>query len=218
MLERTTSLPPNEAYEELRKILLKDKCKIIEEEPFKSILVEQGSWFGYSPKTFKKIIKFDFIPESTGTRIVSETSWTSSEVAVEILGPVIMGVFLGFLWWLASDMRTYIEGLRSSLGGRILELFGYTGYRQALALINTLELLVFILAVIMIFGVIHDVYCYAKRETVAERFLSLLPSKPYVKSLAPMPSEKLYCAYCGAENPKWASFCIKCGKKMIKPI
>lgn len=33
----------------------------------------------------------------------------------------------------------------------------------------------------------------------------------------PEPSAKIYCVYCGAENPPDAIFCQKCGKKLPKP-
>jgi hypothetical protein len=170
MLERTTPLAPNEAYEELRKILLREKCKIVEDDAPKSLVVEQE-------KFFKKNIRFNFISEESGTRIVSDTSLTSGSVALAILSPIISIVFTVFGWWMVADMRAYIEGLRSSLGGRFLELLGYTSYRQALSIIKVVELLVFVMGMLIIFEVISIIYYYVKRETVTEKLLSLLPRR-----------------------------------------
>jgi len=39
-----------------------------------------------------------------------------------------------------------------------------------------------------------------------------------VPAVPPEPSQaKIHCVYCGAENPLYADFCLKCGKKMVKP-
>jgi len=175
MLERVTVLAPNKAYEELRRILLREKCKIIEEDAPKKIVVEQGSWLDCSPGTYKKKISFYFVPYNSGTRIVSNTSRPPEKIAETIIGIIICTLIIGFLWWLILDVKAYIEEARSSIGGWLLELLGYTGFRQALVLINILEFLVFILVGIVVFGIISEVYCYAKREVVAEKFLSLLP-------------------------------------------
>jgi len=43
-----------------------------------------------------------------------------------------------------------------------------------------------------------------------------LPSPP-APAPAPTKPPKMHCVYCGAENPPHADFCLKCGKKMVKP-
>ncbi len=47
-----------------------------------------------------------------------------------------------------------------------------------------------------------------------ERPQTPLPLPP---TPAPTRPTKIYCVYCGAENPPQAIFCLKCGKKMVKP-
>ncbi|NHV99891.1 MAG: hypothetical protein HA496_09695 [Thaumarchaeota archaeon] len=43
MIERAVSSEVQKTYEELRSILLENNCRIIVEEPLKSIIVEHGS-------------------------------------------------------------------------------------------------------------------------------------------------------------------------------
>jgi len=43
------------------------------------------------------------------------------------------------------------------------------------------------------------------------------PSEHMPPPPAPTPLPKIYCVYCGIENPIDAVFCQKCGKKMVKP-
>ncbi len=155
MMEKITKLPDKEAYNELRDILLREKCKIIDDDPPKRIVVEQGSLWGYSPKTYKKIISFHFIPYDSGTRVVSDISWTSDNIALTILGLIVCVIFAGLFWWLKAEVS------------RI--------WWWSSTLINTLNLFVFIFIGLAVFGVFFDVYCYAKREIVAEKLLRLLP-------------------------------------------
>ena len=45
---RVVSMDISKAYEELKKLLRENKCRIVEEEPPNKIVVEHGSVFGFS--------------------------------------------------------------------------------------------------------------------------------------------------------------------------
>lgn len=166
MIERIVRLTPEMAYEELRKILLKQKCKITEEDSPKTITVEHGSLWEYSPRTAQKKISFHLVPHNSHTRIVSITSLTSSHFAWAIFGVVLAAFGSGFFWWFALDMEAEIKGL---------EQLGYTGFEGALILVNVLKILALILVIILGISIIHEIYIYAQREAVAKELLSLLP-------------------------------------------
>lgn len=57
-------------------------------------------WHGSGDET-----GFHFIPEETGTRMVSDTSWTSSAIIPIALAFGMSSIVLGFLWWLVSDVK-----------------------------------------------------------------------------------------------------------------
>jgi 4-amino-4-deoxy-L-arabinose transferase-like glycosyltransferase len=61
---------------------------------------------------------------------------------------------------------------------------------------------------------------YVAAEYVNKQMLPPMPSPVAVppSTSTAVPQEKIYCVYCGAENPADAVFCRKCGKKITKPI
>jgi hypothetical protein len=175
LFERIVSLEIQKAYEELKNILFKNNCKIVAEEPPKSITVEHGSLWGSSPKSVKKRITFNLIPYDSKTRIVSVSSLASDWINASIFGYALI-ITLGFLvGWMAMDLEASITAERRSFWGWLLELFGYTGFREALAMVNLLKILSTIFFAILIVGIIIDVYIYARRDLFSEGILRLLP-------------------------------------------
>ena len=175
-MEKTVFLNLKDTYRHLREILFKEKCKIIEDDASKTIVVEHGSLWGISPKTSKKNIKFNLIPESSRTRIVTETTWTSGYAVVSVFGLVLVVISTGFLFWVVSVLRAELIGAQSSLGGRFLELIGYSGYRRALVLVGIVEFFALMMLAFLAFEIILTIYFYVKRNNFAESLLNPLPS------------------------------------------
>lgn len=76
---------------------------------------------------------------------------------------------------------------------------------------------------LMIFGIVALVSAplyVIKEMAVSHSRVSLPPSPSRYHEPPPppstTPSQKIYCSSCGAENPFEASFCFKCGKKLVK--
>ena len=155
MIERIVGLSTKKAFEELRNLLLKSKCKITAEEHPKSITVEQGSLWGVSPKGVKKTVNFHLIPKDSETRIVSTASLTSDWILISVFGYVIIGIFSPLFWLFAIDIESSIF------------------YESSMA--NLFKILSIFLAIVSIIGVVLDVYIYAKRDSFAEETLRLLP-------------------------------------------
>jgi hypothetical protein len=75
---------------------------------------------------------------------------------------------------------------------------------------------------LMIAGIILVVSSplYAVTEMASSRFRASRPQPPTNRSSIPPPppamSHSRYCIHCGAENPFEASFCHKCGEKLVE--
>ena len=175
MFERVVSLKVEKAYEELKNLLFRSNCRIVAEEHSKSINVEQGSLWGVSPKGVKKIISFHLSPHNSGTRIVSvsslDTVWTSVSLLSYVLGGIVAFIF----WWIATDLEAGIIAWRRSFWGWLAEAFGYTSFREASMLVSLLKILSFLMVIVIIMGIIIDVYIYARKDSFAEETLRLLP-------------------------------------------
>lgn len=175
MFERVLSSNVEKAYEELKDLLLKRNCKIVSEEQQKFIQVEQGSVWGMSPKGVKKVISFHLSSRNSGTRVASTSSLTSNWLSLCAIGYMIFAVLISIFWWIAVDLETYVTAQRGSFWGWLAEAFGYTGYQQALALINYFRIFSVLLAVGLIASVVIDVVIYVRRNSFAEETLRLLP-------------------------------------------
>ena len=77
MLERTVGLEIEEAYTDLRAVLVEKGCKVLSEEPPRQILVKQGSLWGMSPRTAKKTINMDLASVDSGTRVTCSSKLAS---------------------------------------------------------------------------------------------------------------------------------------------
>jgi hypothetical protein len=178
MIEKETSLGINEAYEELKKILLKEGFTIVKDDPPKSLIVEQGSLKGYTPKTIKKIINFDFIKENSRTKIISETSLKSKLNIIELFsGAFSLFLISALAFWIASVRKEYIKtfGYRYEIPGEVF------------LIINLLEVAGYILIAVGIGFIIWASACYFGRQTIATETLNLLPS-PSPSPSPPPPS------------------------------
>ena len=156
MIERIVNLTPEKAYEELKNLLLRNNCKIVAEEHSKSIKVEQGSMWGFSPKGAKKRISFHFLPKDSGTRIASVSSLTSDWIILSALGYVVAGIFSPLFWLFAKDLES-------------------SGFDIPSVRINLIKILSILMVATVIIGIIADVYIYAKKDSFAEETLRLLP-------------------------------------------
>jgi hypothetical protein len=175
LFERVVSLEVQKAYEELRNILLKNNCKIIAEEPSKSITVEHGSLWGVSSKGVKKKISFNLLPHNSGTRIVSISSLTSDWINISIFGYGLIGIFAFIFGWIAIDLEALITARRGSFWGWLAEAFGYTGFQEALVVVNLFKILSIFSVIVLIVSMIIDIYIYARRNSFSEEVLRLLP-------------------------------------------
>ena len=175
LCERIISLEVQKAYEELKAALLRRGCKIVTEEPTKSIIVEQGSLWGMSPKGVKKRVTFSLFPYDSKTRVVSVTSLASDWVATSVFG-CILSLLLAFVfYWIATDMEAFIAAKRHSLWGWLAEAFGYSGFQEALAIVGLIKILSIVLLVIAIVSILTDLYIYAKKDSFSEEVVKLLP-------------------------------------------
>jgi hypothetical protein len=124
MIEKTVSLEIQKAYEELRKILLRNNCKIISEEPLKSITVEHGYPSSLSPQESWKRVSFYLFPDLAGTRILS-----SSSIIFPIPISIVTHLIVGFLILLTIGIFIPVTGIvGAAFVGLIAILIFYENY------------------------------------------------------------------------------------------
>jgi len=95
VVERIVNLDPHKAYEELKRLLYQENCRVTNEQPPNSITVEHGSsWWHFHPRDIKKKVTFILYPYDSKTKIVATTVLSDAIVA---------GYLLEFLWVCFSE-------------------------------------------------------------------------------------------------------------------
>lgn len=142
MYEGFTELPQHEAYTELRRILLDMKCQLIITVPPDALEVRQGSWFGLTPVTMAKHLRFRFFTQDAGTRILSQAFWPTVLVASLIMfyttcvTLLVIAATITTRFWtvplLANPLSFVILALISLIGLlALLHLYGYLRRKNA---------------------------------------------------------------------------------------
>ncbi len=107
MIEQNLNVTVEQAYENLTTVLKKNYALIIE-EPSKRILIKQGSLWGLSPRTAKKMIDYRFSSTSSGTRIVASSSLTPGWKNLTIIGSILSVVAASLCWWVSVDLENFV--------------------------------------------------------------------------------------------------------------
>ena len=114
LLERNVKLEIHEAYENLKAVLLQKGCKVIAEEPPTFISVRQGSLWGISPRTSKKVVSCRLSPKDSETRIVVSSSLSSDWKKLTIIGSALSIIVASFCWWIAADLEGFEASQQAS--------------------------------------------------------------------------------------------------------
>lgn len=167
------SMDISKAYEELKRLLRENKCRIIEEEPPSKIIVEHGSVFGFSPTSIEKVVTFYLVPVDSKTRIIAETSLTSDS-KTRLIGVVLENIailfIVGMLVYAFTDLLSTLSSLRTWLLGKVIakvELY-----------VSIVNILFVILILVTIIAIVIFIYSYWKRDSFAENILKLLSLLP----------------------------------------
>jgi len=159
----------SKAYEELKRLLRENKCRIVEEEPPSKIVVEHGSVFGFSPTSMEKVVAFYLVPVDSKTRIIAETSLTSdskTRLIRVVLENIVILSLVGMLLYVYTDLLGLIS---TKLPGVVANV------KPTVEVINTLFVL---LILVLVIEIVFFIYSYWKRDSFAENILKLLSLLP----------------------------------------
>lgn len=153
MIEGFTEFSIEDAYAELRRILLDMKCQPLWTIPPEAIEVRQGSWLGMSPVTMAKNLRFRLYPKNQGTRITSSAYWPMALSASFIALYSACFFLLSIIAYITIQM-TSMPLINSPFGLFIIVLFG----------------------IVIILVLLHT-YSYIKRSKALHKILNLLSAR-----------------------------------------
>jgi hypothetical protein len=174
LLERTVGLEIEKAYAELKTLLLKRGCKLLAEEPPVRLSVKQGSLWGISPQTAKKVVTYRLARDDSGTRITCSSSLASDWKNLTVIGTALAVLVAAVCWWIAVDLDAFVVTEQPSYWSWIATVDGYADLQTAQFFAGFARWLTVFLAIIVAIEVVVAVYARFRINTFAEETLNAL--------------------------------------------
>jgi hypothetical protein len=167
-------LESDKTYAELKVLLLKRGCTLLAEEPPVLISVKQGSLWGVSPKTAKKVVTYRLARVDSGTRITCSSSLASDWKNLTVIGTALAVLVAAVCWWIAVDLDTFIVTQQPSYWSWIATVDGYTDFQTAQIFAGLARMLAVFLAIIIAIEAAVAVYAHFRINAFAEEILDAL--------------------------------------------
>ena len=174
MVEKIVNSEIEKAYEELKSLLLKKSCRIIAEEPPARISVKQGSVWGISPTSAKKVMTYRLSPVPSGTRISCSSSLASDWKNLTIIGSALSVIVAGLCLWIAIDLEAFTVTQTPSYWSWLATVGGYVNFQLVQAFAGLTRILAVFLVIMMILEVAIVVYVRSRINKFGEDTLNLL--------------------------------------------
>lgn len=174
MPERTVSLKIEEAYADLKAVLVKNDCRVLSEEPPRQISVKQGSLWGISPKTAKKTVNVNFSSVDSGTRVTFSTKLASDWKNITVVGCALAAVLVGVCLWIAADLSSFMVTRVPSFWSWIVTVGGSVDLQAGQAFVNLAWGLAIFLSVVILLEIVIGFYVNTKIDRFAEEMLNQL--------------------------------------------
>jgi len=168
------SLGINEAYADLKALLLRKGCKVVAEEPPTFISVKQGLLWGISPRTAKKVVSYRLSPVDSGTRISCSSSLASDWKNLTIIGSAVAVLVMALCWWIATDLEAFMIMQESSYWSWIVMVDSYIDFQTGQMFVGLTRMLAVFLAIIIALEAVVAVYAHFRINAFAEEKLKAL--------------------------------------------
>jgi len=174
MFERTVDLQMEQAFAELKAFLLKKGCKVLVEEQPTYISVKQGSLWGISPKTAKKLMNYRLSPVNHGTRIAYSSSLSADWKNLTVSGSALAVLVASLCWWIAMDLEALMITQQPSYWSWIASVDGYIDFQTGQMFISLTRMLTVFLAIIIVLELVITVYAQFRVNAFGEETLNAL--------------------------------------------
>jgi len=168
------NLEIEKAYGDLKASLAQKGCKTVSENPPTQLLVKQGSLWGVSPTSAKKIVNITCIPIDSGTQVTCSSSLSPDWKNITILGCALAAVLIGLCLWMAFGINAFIANGKATFWSWLATVDGTVDLSVARLLVNLTEALAVFLFIIIISEVAVAVYAHGRIDWFAQEILDSL--------------------------------------------
>jgi len=174
LFKRTYNLEIDKAYQDLRSSLTGKGCKIISEDPPRHIVAVQGSLWGMSPSTAKKIVDVIFKAADSRTQVTCSSRLSPDWKKLTIVGCALAAVLVGVCLWMAFDLGVFTINGEPNFWSWLATVNGNVDFAVAQDLVNLTKALAFFLIVVIILEIAVAVYAHAKIDRFAQGTFDVL--------------------------------------------
>ncbi len=174
MLERTVNSEINKTYAALKVVFSSKDCKITSEKPPQQILVKQGSLWGASPKTAKKIVEVNLETVDSGTHLTCLSRLSSDWKNITLVGCILAAVLVGLCLWMSIDLSGFMLTRKPSFWSWIITSNGAIDFQVGQAFENLTKTLAAFLSIIILLEIAITVYVRARIDRFAEETINKL--------------------------------------------
>ncbi len=178
MLERYVAFGIDNAYSEIKDILIQKNGKIVSEEHPHNISVVHGTLHGVAPKSAKKVVRYDFSPLESKTRIVCRSSISPDWANLTLWGNIAAGIVAAVFWWIATEMEGFVADGLSGYWTWLAGAFGYPDAQYCLFMINVTRALSIFLVATIVFELFDVFIVYRMIDSFAAETLKELAQQP----------------------------------------
>ena len=168
------SLGINKAHADLKAFLLRKGCKVVAEEPPTFISVKQGSLWGISPRTAKKVMRYRLSPVDSGTQISCSSSLASDWKNLTIIGSTLAVLVMALCWWITADLEAFMITQEPSYWSWIVMVDSYIDFQTGQMLVSLTRVLAVFLTIITAIEAVIAIYAHFRINAFAEEILNAL--------------------------------------------
>ncbi len=168
------NLKPEEAFENLKELLLQKGCRVVAEESPTSISVKQGSIWGVSPKTAKKTIEGRLSQAGSKTHITVSSSLAKDWKNLTVIGSILSVIVAAFCYWISIDLEGFVATQQPTWWSWIVTSGDFVNFGVAEAFAGLAWwLAVFLSVIVLLEGIIY-VYAESRIDVFAKEALKNL--------------------------------------------
>jgi len=181
---RTLNLAIEKAYAGLKTLLVQRGCKTISESPPTRLLVKQGSLWGMSPTSAKKIVDITLSSVDSGTQISCSSRLSTDWKNITIIGCALAAALVGLCLWMAFDVNAFVTNGRTTFWSWLVTVNGKVDVSVAHDFVNLTEGLAVFLFVIVVLEIVVAVYAHKRIERFSQGILdSLVNTEPSASAI-----------------------------------
>jgi len=179
------NLEIEKAYASLKTVLAQRSCKIISENPPTNILFKQGSLWGMSPASAKKMVTVSLSPVDSRTQVTFSSRLSSDWKNITIVGCTLAALLAGLCLWIAVDVNAFVANGKTTFWSWLVTVDGNVDVSVAHAFVNLTEGLAVFLFIIVILEIAVAVYAYKRIDKFAKGIFDSFVSNESSASKAP---------------------------------